>query len=52
MKARDAQIDNKPLPNIHGQDEIVLPVISTAIYGFPLHLYHDTWENRKKVIGI
>jgi len=52
MKARDAQIDNKPLPNIHGQDEIVLPVISTAIYGFPLHLYHDIWENRKKVIVI
>jgi threonine dehydrogenase-like Zn-dependent dehydrogenase len=42
MKVRDAQIDNKPLPNIPGQDEIVLPVISTSIYGSPLHLYHDT----------
>jgi threonine dehydrogenase-like Zn-dependent dehydrogenase len=42
MKARDAQIDYKPLPNIPGQDEIVLPVISTAICGSLLHLYHDT----------
>jgi threonine dehydrogenase-like Zn-dependent dehydrogenase len=42
MKVRDAQIDNKTLPNIPGQDEIVLRVISTAIYGSPLHLYHDT----------
>ena len=41
MKARDAQIDYKPLPNISGQDEIVLPGISTAICGSPLHLYHD-----------
>ena len=41
MKARDAQIDYKPLPNIPGQDEIILPVISTAICGSPLHLYHD-----------
>ncbi len=42
MKARDAQIDYKPLPNISGQDKIVLPVISTAICGSPLHLYQDT----------
>jgi len=41
MNARDAQIDNKPLPNIHGQDEIVLPGISTAICGSTLYLYHD-----------
>jgi len=42
MKARDAQIGYKPLPNIPGQDEIVPAVISIAIYGSPLHLYHDT----------
>ena len=42
MKARDAQIDYKPLPNIPGQDEIVLPGISTAICGSPFYLYHDT----------
>ena len=41
MKAMDAEIDYKP-PNISGQDEIALPIISTAICGFRLHLYHDT----------
>lgn len=50
----DAQIVYKPLPNIHGQDEIILHVISTAICGSHLHVYHvpSREENRKKVIVI
>ena len=32
MKARDARIEYKPLPNILGQDEIVLPVISDYLW--------------------
>jgi threonine dehydrogenase-like Zn-dependent dehydrogenase len=42
MKAKDAQIDYQPLPNIPSRNEIVLHVISTAICGSRLHLYHDT----------
>jgi threonine dehydrogenase-like Zn-dependent dehydrogenase len=42
MKAMDAQIDYQPLPNIPSRNEIVLYVISTAIFGSRFHLYHHT----------
>jgi threonine dehydrogenase-like Zn-dependent dehydrogenase len=40
----DAQIYYKPISNVPSQDEIVLPVISAAICGSHLHLYHDIRE--------
>jgi threonine dehydrogenase-like Zn-dependent dehydrogenase len=43
----DAQIVYKPLPNIHGQDEIILHVISTAICGSHLHVYHGILKRRE-----
>ena len=41
----DAQIVYKPLPNIHGQDEIILHVISTR--GSHLDVYHDIIKRRE-----
>ena len=44
----DAQIVYKPLPNIHGnKDQIILHVISTAICGSHLHVYHGILKRRE-----
>jgi len=44
----DAQIDYQRLPNTPRRNEIVLHVVSTTIFGYRLHLYHHSWENRKR----
>jgi S-(hydroxymethyl)glutathione dehydrogenase / alcohol dehydrogenase len=39
---KDVEIDDKPPSNIQNPEEVTLRVISTAIYGSDLHLYHGT----------
>ena len=39
---KDVQIDDKPPSNIQNPEEVTLRVISTAICGSDLHLYHRT----------